>query len=209
MLLRPRNERGGFDRHLLTRHAALWHRWSHARVRPRRLAPILMRSRHTLKLTLGGVGLLAVLVSLVFTWTRATDRPVTTEPNQAAPRSSVASPPSSSGAATPNAPSEVHAPARASGSTSTTNARSPGVPDKVYEVFESIRIHHGEPPLGYVGGRTFENRERRLPRGRYREYDVNPKMRGRDRGAERLVIEQRTGKAYYTDDHYRTFTAIN
>ena len=62
---------------------------------------------------------------------------------------------------------------------------------------------------GYIGGRDFQNRERRLPRGRYREYDVNPKIRGRARDAERLVIEQRTGKAYYSGDHYRTFIPLN
>ena len=60
-----------------------------------------------------------------------------------------------------------------------------------------------------MGGRTFSNRERRLPRGSYREYDVNPKKSGRNRGTERIVIEQRTGKAYYTRDHYETFTAMN
>ena len=56
---------------------------------------------------------------------------------------------------------------------------------------------------------VFQNRERRLPRGRYKEYDVNRKVPGRSRDAERLVIEQDTGKAYYTDDHYRTFFPLN
>ncbi|TKB60833.1 MAG: hypothetical protein E8D52_01650 [Nitrospira sp.] len=65
------------------------------------------------------------------------------------------------------------------------------------------------PLPGYVGGRDFQNRERRLPRGSYREYDVNPKRRGRGRDAERIVIERRTGKAYYTGDHYRTFVPLN
>jgi ribonuclease T1 len=32
---------------------------------------------------------------------------------------------------------------------------------------------------------------------------------GRSRDAERLVIEQDTGKAYYTNDHYRTFLPLN
>ena len=88
-----------------------------------------------------------------------------------------------------------------------TNARS-GIPDKVWTVFKIIQENKGDPPPGYVGGRTFQNRERRLPQGRYREYDVNPKIRGRNRGAERLVIEQQTGKAYYTADHYKTFTLM-
>jgi ribonuclease T1 len=82
-------------------------------------------------------------------------------------------------------------------------------PPKAKAVLEAIQQRRGEPLPGYVGGRFFRNRERRLPPGRYREYDVNPKVPGRHRGAERLVIEQRTGKAYYTDDHYRTFTPMN
>lgn len=83
------------------------------------------------------------------------------------------------------------------------------VPPKVYDVLAAIQQRRGQPLPGYVGGRVFENRERRLPKGRYREYDVNPKIPGRNRGAERLVIERRTGKAYYTQDHYRTFTLLN
>lgn len=83
------------------------------------------------------------------------------------------------------------------------------VPPKVYEVLAEIQKRRGASPPGYIGGRVFENREQRLPKGRYREYDVNPRIPGRNRGAERLVIERRTGKAYYTRDHYRTFTLLN
>lgn len=93
--------------------------------------------------------------------------------------------------------------------TSAQRAEAAGVPQKVFDVLTKIQARDGQPLLGYVGGRTFENRERRLPRGRYREYDVNPKVPGRNRGPERLVIEQRTGKAFYTGDHYRTFTPLN
>lgn len=82
-------------------------------------------------------------------------------------------------------------------------------PPKAKAVLEAVRKRHGEPLPGYVGGRSFQNRERRLPPGQYREYDVNPRIPGRNRGAERLVIEQATGKAYYTDDHYLTFTPMN
>lgn len=82
-------------------------------------------------------------------------------------------------------------------------------PLKAQDLLKRLQERDGAPPSGYIGGREFQNRERRLPRGRYREYDVNPKIRGRSRDAERLVIEQRTGKAYYTGDHYRTFTPLN
>ena len=82
-------------------------------------------------------------------------------------------------------------------------------PQKAYILLKQLEERGGTPLPGYVGGRDFQNRERRLPRGRYREYDVNPKIRGRGRDAERIVIEQRTGKAYYTGDHYRTFAPLN
>ncbi|HJS66951.1 MAG TPA: ribonuclease domain-containing protein [Nitrospiraceae bacterium] len=82
-------------------------------------------------------------------------------------------------------------------------------PQKAKDLLEAIQQHEGKALPGYIGGRAFQNRERRLPRGHYREYDVNPKMRGRPRDAERIVIEQDTGKAYYTDNHYRTFMPLN
>ena len=82
------------------------------------------------------------------------------------------------------------------------------VPQKAHDLFKQLQARHGEPLPGYVGGRDFLNRERRLPPGRYREYDVNPKIPGRSRDAERLVINQRTGQAYYTGNHYRTFIPL-
>ena len=89
------------------------------------------------------------------------------------------------------------------------SSRIQQIPAKAHAVLKAIQDRDGEPPSGYVGGRTFQNRERRLPRGHYREYDVNPKRPGKNRGSERIVIERRTGKAYYTGDHYRTFVPMN
>ena len=80
---------------------------------------------------------------------------------------------------------------------------------KAKDLLEAIQQHEGNALPGYIGGRAFQNRERRLPRGHYREYDVNPKIRGHSRDAERIVIEQETGRAYYTRDHYRTFMPLN
>ena len=80
---------------------------------------------------------------------------------------------------------------------------------KAKDLFEAIQQHEGKALPGYIGGRRFQNRERRLPPGHYREYDVNPKVRGRSRDAERIVIEQDTGRAYYTGNHYRTFIPLN
>ncbi len=84
-----------------------------------------------------------------------------------------------------------------------------GPPQKAKDLLEAIQHHERNALPGYIGGRAFQNRERRLPRGHYREYDVNPKIRGRPRDAERIVIEQDTGRAYYTDNHYRTFMPLN
>jgi ribonuclease T1 len=80
---------------------------------------------------------------------------------------------------------------------------------KAKDLLAAIRQHEGKALPGYIGGRAFQNRERRLPPGHYREYDVNPKTRGRSRDAERIVIEQNTGRAYYTGNHYRTFMPLN
>lgn len=92
-----------------------------------------------------------------------------------------------------------------------TDDNTPAItpPQKARDLLALLQERGGAPLPGYVGGRDFQNRERRLPRGRYREYDVNPKIRGRTRDAERIVIERRTGKAYYTGDHYRTFIPLN
>ena len=87
--------------------------------------------------------------------------------------------------------------------------RPPAVLDRAREVLVAIEGRGGAPLPGYVGGREFHNRERRLPPGRYREYDVHPRVAGQDRGPERLVVDRTTGRAYYTADHYRTFVPLN
>ena len=91
--------------------------------------------------------------------------------------------------------------------TETQAEQTADVPQKVIEVLNYVKAH-GEAPKGYVGGRVFQNREHRLPETTtYNEWDVNPKVNGQNRGAERLI----TGKdksAYYTNDHYRTFKKI-
>jgi guanyl-specific ribonuclease Sa len=88
-------------------------------------------------------------------------------------------------------------------------ASTPTIPGIARETLQLIEARKGNPIPGYVGGRPFRNRERRLPPGSYREYDVHPKVPGHNRGAERIVIERRTGKAYYTGDHYKTFVPMN
>jgi guanyl-specific ribonuclease Sa len=92
-------------------------------------------------------------------------------------------------------------------------AKKPEFPEKVLKVLEYVD-KYGKPMDGYVGGGNFGNFEKHLPqtddkgrRIKYREWDVNPKLPGVNRGAERLV----TGSdrhAYYTSDHYRSFRKI-
>lgn len=86
-------------------------------------------------------------------------------------------------------------------------------PQKVYDVLAYVR-QNGRAMDGYVGGRRFGNFEGHLPRqdlsGRridYQEWDVNPKVKGQNRGTERLVTGS-DGRAWYTNDHYNTFTEI-
>ncbi len=84
---------------------------------------------------------------------------------------------------------------------------------KVYDVLQYIRTNH-HAMEGYLGGRVFTNRERIVPdtdaQGdpiHYQEWDVNPKIQGQNRGSERILTGS-DGRAWYTNDHYQTFTEI-
>lgn len=92
-------------------------------------------------------------------------------------------------------------------------AAGEAIPEHVHKVLAYVKAH-GEAPPGTEGGRRFGNYEHRLPerdaQGRalhYQEWDVQLKVRGRNRGAERLVTGS-DGRAWYTGDHYRTFTEV-
>ncbi|MFV0390171.1 MAG: ribonuclease domain-containing protein [Pyrinomonadaceae bacterium] len=87
------------------------------------------------------------------------------------------------------------------------------VPQKAISVLNYVKVN-GEPMDGFVGGRTFSNREKLLPetdesgnRIKYQEWDVNPKVNGQNRGTERICTGS-DGRSWYTNDHYRTFTEI-
>lgn len=93
------------------------------------------------------------------------------------------------------------------------NEHNSAIPQKVYEVLRYIRDNN-HAMRGYVGGRVFSNRERIVPefdeKGNpidYREWDVNPKVKGQNRGAERIITSS-NNRAWYTDDHYKTFKEI-
>jgi ribonuclease T1 len=87
-----------------------------------------------------------------------------------------------------------------------TDTPDPAIPAKALQVLQTVR-QTGQPPEGYVGGRTFENHEGHLPAGGdYREFDVDP--HNGPRNAERLIVEWNTKKAWYTGDHYQTFIPV-
>jgi guanyl-specific ribonuclease Sa len=93
------------------------------------------------------------------------------------------------------------------------SGHSTGIPQKVYEVLKYIKANHHAMP-GYVGGRVFSNREKIVPQFdetgkpiKYQEWDVNPKVQGQNRGAERILTGS-DGRAWYTNDHYKSFKEI-
>jgi ribonuclease T1 len=81
------------------------------------------------------------------------------------------------------------------------------LPAEAQRTLELIK-HNGPFPYPQ-DGKTFHNREKRLPMraaGYYREYTVKTPG-ARDRGARRIVAGN-GGEFYYTEDHYRTFRRI-
>lgn len=87
------------------------------------------------------------------------------------------------------------------------------VPENALKILKYVR-ENSVAMSGYVGGRRFGNFEGLLPKkdesGKridYQEWDVNPKIQGKNRGAERLVTGT-DGKAYYSDDHYGSFLLV-
>ena len=85
--------------------------------------------------------------------------------------------------------------------------------DNANDVANQIKENGGKAPNGYKGGRTYNNvpknpTDQKLPEGtNYREYDVNPRKPGVNRGAERIVIGE-DGSVWYTNDHYHSFFRI-
>jgi ribonuclease T1 len=87
------------------------------------------------------------------------------------------------------------------------------IPEAAYSTWSYIK-EHNKAPKGYVGGRRFGNYEELLPKVNgqnkklnYKEWDIYPKKKGQNRGAERLVTSS-DGNAYYTSDHYASFIKL-
>lgn len=100
-----------------------------------------------------------------------------------------------------------------SGADYSQQKKSDDIPQKVWDTYRFIKKNN-RAQNGYVGGRKFGNYERLLPiknesgqKIAYREWDVNPKKKGKNRGAQRLVTSN-DGHAYYTSDHYKSFKKL-
>ncbi|HWA39029.1 MAG TPA: ribonuclease domain-containing protein [Burkholderiales bacterium] len=82
-----------------------------------------------------------------------------------------------------------------------------GLPPEARQTLELIKRNG---PFPYAqDGKTFGNREGRLPKrahGYYREYTVRTPQ-AKNRGARRIVAGN-GGEFYYTEDHYRSFRRI-
>jgi ribonuclease T1 len=91
------------------------------------------------------------------------------------------------------------------------------IPEAAWRTLDHVR-RTGEAPRDQVGGRRYGNYgsggEEKLPvrdgRGHridYQEWDIHPRIPGRNRGAERLTTGS-DGRAWYTADHYCSFTEL-
>ncbi|MEV0360321.1 ribonuclease domain-containing protein [Nocardia sp. NPDC050697] len=118
------------------------------------------------------------------------------------------------GTATPSATTQ---PAKPAAPSTDRKAQAPDIPARAYETLKEIdagRWPDSADAPGTKGGDRWQNREGTLPRtgtdGKpvtYQEWDVNPKQRNRNRDAERIVTGS-DGTAWYTGDHYATFTRM-
>ncbi|WP_278265031.1 ribonuclease domain-containing protein [Nocardia sp. AG03] len=161
-------------------------------------------SRKTLGLLAGLVLVLAALGLSVFG--KAGDNGTTT----ASSTSVVAG-------ATTTAPKPGPPATKPGGSSAAPVSKVAGVPDRAYATL--VEIDAGRWPgsanaVGTKGGEQWMNRGTKLPPKdsagapvTYQEWDVNPKQRNRSRDAERIVTGS-DGSAWYTGDHYETFTRM-
>ncbi|MFJ4658284.1 ribonuclease domain-containing protein [Nocardia sp. NPDC088792] len=147
------------------------------------------------------LGVALVLVLVAFIATRANEH-----------KSSTGSPAATSSVAKTTAPKPGARPP-----VSEQLAKVPGVPDQAYRTLTEIdagRWPGSANSPGTHGGDTWNNRDGQLPRTdssgkriNYQEWDVNPKIPGQTRDAQRIITGS-DGSAYYTGDHYKTFTRM-
>ncbi|MGW6622218.1 ribonuclease domain-containing protein [Nocardia sp. NPDC055002] len=160
-------------------------------------------SRKTLSL-LGGLVLVLAAIGLTVFGGRGSDSTTVTSTTRA-----VAGITTTASAPKPGPP--------AGNSSASPATKTAGVPDRAYVTL--VEIDAGRWPgsanaQGTKGGEQFMNRGTKLPPKdsagnpvKYQEWDVNPKQRNRGRDAERIVTGS-DGSAWYTGDHYETFTRM-
>ena len=93
-----------------------------------------------------------------------------------------------------------------------TNSIANETLNKIENIVEYARKNNGTPPVGFKGGKVYsnfpKNGEQKLPDGvAYREYDINPYIKGVNRGSERIVIGS-DKSIWYSFDHYKSFIRI-
>jgi RHS repeat-associated protein len=104
---------------------------------------------------------------------------------------------------------------RGTGQPIVSGATAAGVPLVAYEVLKAIRATGENLPDRYQAqGAPFRNAAVDLPTveptGKpitYTEWDIDPFVSGRSRGALRLITGT-DGSTYFTSDHYKTFIAL-
>lgn len=160
-----------------------------------------MRANILKILSAAGAAVVAIVVAFLSTQGGGDEGSPAASLSRAAAASSTASGPAAPGGATD----------------SPVVSRVSGVPERAYATLEEIdagRWPDSANAPGTKGGETFRNREGRLPatdasgtKITYQEWDVNPKKPGQSRDAERIVTGS-DGSAWYTGDHYDTFTRM-
>ena len=168
-----------------------------------------LTKRRIVATALSAIALLAVLA---FTWWIDGQG----GPDESAPAASSTAQ-VAAGASDAPAPSAQQTSQKSRPKPSAPKKRTGSVPARVADTLDEIdsgRWPESANAPGTRGGDTFRNREGNLPaksangkRITYKEWDVNPKKRGRGRDAERIVTGS-DGSAWYTWDHYKTFTQI-
>ena len=93
-----------------------------------------------------------------------------------------------------------------------TNSIANETLNKIENIVEYARKNNGTPPVGFKGGKVYsnlpKNGEQKLPDGvAYREYDINPYIKGVNRGSERIVIGS-DKSIWYSFDYYKSFIRI-
>lgn len=96
----------------------------------------------------------------------------------------------------------------------TSNKQVKEIPIEAIQTYDYALKNNGKARPGYRGNTKFGNRENLLPvkkgnvRLSYKEYDIYPYKKGKNRGPHRVVISS-DNTGYYTSDHYKSFKQID